>query len=663
MIINVTLNRQRPNHVPNLVSAMDKAKNGDTIIIRNDKIAIGDGFVDANGVAHPNQRDLILSVHKSLTIEGSDPDNPSIIKVFSYQTAFFLMNGDFTLKNVVIQLSAQSNAITVSPHYRGNIVLKNVIIRHVGKMAEDQYWPSISVNEDGKPVDARMSMTGCYIDDVQISTYKSVKASRCELGRLDAIKSTINANGIDISGSGLTHLVIENIHMKPAYLYDIRTKGMLQLLGNASVYGLFIADGVQRTDHPLGYMGFGANPTQTLKSYGVPDPMPVIIAKSFPGADNQIEISKVKFDPNFRNLYGGNIVVHPYWFEFLNASVQLFDFEMPNTPSKTDNRIYRGDLMFTNVNDHTQWLEKDAEVSGVRSDSSLLKTLASGQTSLGSNTALAKMNQMIGIGKIKKSVHKMVDDCIRDEKKHHGAASLTDLHAVFVGPKGTGKTTVARLFSRALYEEHIIEAERCVSVDCADLVKNNRKMSDILSGALDSTLLIKNIGYLCKKTPLTEKSILALRNVMHKYPGRLILVLIGTVNEVSDFLDHNGKCLRPYFKNVVLFHSYSPYNMAYIMQFQLNACHLQWQLSTAKTLDRYLLALLHKYGSYNGMATKQFVDGINYAREIRLEQEAADNGVSLKSYVSRKESHAHMIKISDVKDGFKKAVKIIPSTL
>ena len=83
----------------------------------------------------------------------------------------------------------------------------------------------------------------------------------------------------------------------------------------------------------------------------------------------------------------------------------------------------------------------------------------------------AELNELVGLDKIKQTLNDLVN-LIELKKKTDGDLKIKDinLHMVFLGNPGTGKTTVARIISSILYNLKYIKQNKLIEVSSKDLV-------------------------------------------------------------------------------------------------------------------------------------------------------------------------------------------------
>lgn len=85
------------------------------------------------------------------------------------------------------------------------------------------------------------------------------------------------------------------------------------------------------------------------------------------------------------------------------------------------------------------------------------------KTYKGPEDADAKLNELIGLDNVKNQVRQM-----KNRMNFYGQASMEKIsgnHMVFLGPPGTGKTTIARIITKILYDFGYIKENKCVEVD------------------------------------------------------------------------------------------------------------------------------------------------------------------------------------------------------
>ena len=82
----------------------------------------------------------------------------------------------------------------------------------------------------------------------------------------------------------------------------------------------------------------------------------------------------------------------------------------------------------------------------------------------------AELNELVGLEKVKKTLHELVDYMQLRKKSDELKLNSVNLHMVFLGNPGTGKTTVARIIVGILYNLGYIKQNKLIEVSSKDLV-------------------------------------------------------------------------------------------------------------------------------------------------------------------------------------------------
>lgn len=106
--------------------------------------------------------------------------------------------------------------------------------------------------------------------------------------------------------------------------------------------------------------------------------------------------------------------------------------------------------------------DKGLAVGGDDSDPALPSDIKA-HTFTGTDDPEGKLDALVGLENVKTQVRQM-----KNRMEFYGEDSgerLSGSHMVFLGPPGTGKTTIARIITRFLYDMRYIRENRCVEVD------------------------------------------------------------------------------------------------------------------------------------------------------------------------------------------------------
>lgn len=92
------------------------------------------------------------------------------------------------------------------------------------------------------------------------------------------------------------------------------------------------------------------------------------------------------------------------------------------------------------------------------------------------STPLDELNSLVGLEKVKKQVNSFVNMTRLNQKRAELGIPTDEaftLHSMFLGNPGTGKTTVARLIGKAMYQAGVVSSDKFVETRRVELVSDN----------------------------------------------------------------------------------------------------------------------------------------------------------------------------------------------
>ncbi|MBQ6494811.1 MAG: AAA family ATPase [Bacilli bacterium] len=159
-----------------------------------------------------------------------------------------------------------------------------------------------------------------------------------------------------------------------------------------------------------------------------------------------------------------------------------------------------------------------------------------------------ELNELVGLNKVKKVLYDLVD-VINLKKKAKDDLNIKDinLHMVFLGNPGTGKTTIARIISGILYNLKLIKEDKLVEVSSKDLVaeyvgQTAPKTMSVIEKSLNGVLFIDEAYSLAVKNDnsYNAEAIATLIQAMENYRDKLVVIFAGYTKEMQDFLNSNS---------------------------------------------------------------------------------------------------------------------------
>ena len=176
---------------------------------------------------------------------------------------------------------------------------------------------------------------------------------------------------------------------------------------------------------------------------------------------------------------------------------------------------------------------------------------------------LKELEELVGLSDIKNEVKSLINFAkVNEIRKSKGLPTVSlSLHSVFFGPPGTGKTTIARLISKAFKSLGILKKGHLIETDRSQLVagyvgQTAIKTKEVLDKALDGVLFIDEAYSLSSDDDFGKEAIDTLLKYMEDNRDRLIVIVAGYENEMAEFINTNPG-LKSRFNKYFNFPNYS----------------------------------------------------------------------------------------------------------
>ena len=161
-----------------------------------------------------------------------------------------------------------------------------------------------------------------------------------------------------------------------------------------------------------------------------------------------------------------------------------------------------------------------------------------------------ELNSLVGLTKVKKMLNELVSLVeLKNKSKDDLKIKNINLHMVFLGNPGTGKTTVARIVAEILYNLKYIKQNKLIEVSSKDLVaeyvgQTAPKTMAVIQKALGGVLFVDEAYSLASNkgqgSSYNEEAIATLIQAMENYRDNLVVIFAGYTKEMQDFLDMNS---------------------------------------------------------------------------------------------------------------------------
>lgn len=245
-----------------------------------------------------------------------------------------------------------------------------------------------------------------------------------------------------------------------------------------------------------------------------------------------------------------------------------------------------------------------------------------------------RLDDYYGLETVKNFVRQISDYVVYHQKRDI-PLTKRNLHMIFFGNPGTGKTTVARIFGQIFQENGILKKGHLVEVKASDLIADyvggsGQKTAKIIDQAMDGILFIDEAYSLSAQDRggFGQEALEVLLKSMEDQRERFVVILAGYKVEMQNFLKSNPGLDRRFPQaNRIEFSDLSEDDLCRILKVFLENENILWN----DEIDLIFSEIIHKTkkekGIYFGNAgeVRNLAEAIAMRVKARCEREGYDD--------------------------------------
>lgn len=507
------------NRFKTLEDALKKAKHDDQIILHK----------------HLNESVII---NKSIILDG----NGYSLKIDSDTVGIKNSNNNhLVINNLTFIANTRANAII----NEGILELTNVKMKLNGPVRK--FLPLLY--SDG----SKLILNNCELLKVNTTQNTTTKATNCKF---------YNYYG-------------DNIHIEP----NDNSNEFSNLYGRSKFINCTLShmdiDNAQIENCKIGPCTHISNSNlKNIKIYQKDEELNVKIKKetSYGLLDNQSDEKYCLYLTDDITLQHYNIEIQDQEFIPIFGNHVNLEINKTKTNTEYENELYNSTLKVTDTNDTNYWHLSKSKLSAVRSKIN---------SNIKEETGLDKLNKLIGLQSVKRKINEIMNN-IQVQSQNKNDDFEFSYHMIFSGEPGTGKTTVAKYVTEALYEVGAIPENKFTVATVDSLVagyvgQTAQKTREVLEKALGGVLFIDEAYMLNVKqgqNTFNDEAIGVLIEFMENRRKDLIVILAGYKKEMTEFLASNtGLDSRI---ERVEFEDYTPQEMVQIFELMRKSNNIEY---------------------------------------------------------------------------------------
>lgn len=241
------------------------------------------------------------------------------------------------------------------------------------------------------------------------------------------------------------------------------------------------------------------------------------------------------------------------------------------------------------------------------------------------------LDKIIGMGDIKKKIIEFENYVQFMQKTKALGIKLpnSNMHMLFSGPAGTGKTTIARIIANILYQIGLLKENKMIEVSRADLIgqylgQTAPKTQEVIDKAMGGILFIDEAYslYLRDDDMYGSECIATLIKNMEDKKGEFIVIFAGYEKEMQDFMDANSG-IRSRIGYTFNFTNYTESELFDILKVKVK----NMGFTLKKDAEQQILKIIKYFISMKDFGNGRFVDKI--LQQILIKHSQFDNNIKL----------------------------------